>query len=101
VGQVRSPPVRGTEHFVLSLFGHPLPFDVEVQLVAALRADGSVLAIAAADRIDSIASTEFAAITLTDRQREAVLTVLSALGDDAPPLLLELRRLVLPRDAAQ
>ena len=30
---------------------------------------------------------------LTDRQREAVLTVLAALGDDAPPSLLELRRL--------
>jgi hypothetical protein len=85
---------------VLSLFGHPLPSDVEAQLVDALRSNGSVAAVEAADRIDSIVSTEFAAITLTDRQREAILAVLAALGDSAPTPLLELRRLVLGPEAA-
>jgi hypothetical protein len=66
---------------VLSLFGSPLSGSAAAALAAGLEADGHADAIAAAARIRTILASEFAAITLTDAQRAAVVRVLSNLNE--------------------
>jgi HEAT repeat protein len=82
--------------FVLSLFGSPLSPQVAANLAVALLADGSPDAVAASMRIETVMRTEFAAITLTEAQRRAVLSVLHDLEEGtAAPELLELRAKVV------
>ena len=81
---------------MLSLFGSPLSPQVAANLAVALLADGSPDAVAASMRIETVMRTEFAAITLTEAQRRAVLTVLSELDEtSAAPDLLALRARVM------
>jgi hypothetical protein len=81
---------------MLSLFGSPLSPQVAANLAVALLADGSPDAVAASMRIETVMRTEFAAITLTEAQRRAVLTVLHELDESsAAPELLALRAKVM------
>jgi hypothetical protein len=85
---------------MLTLFGSPLSPQVAANLALALLADGSPDALAASMRIETVMRTEFAAITLTEAQRRAVLTVLHDLDESAAPELLALRAKVIgqPRE---
>jgi hypothetical protein len=65
-------------------------------LAAALEADGHADAIAAAARIRTILSSEFAAITLTDAQRVAAVRVLSNLHEATDSAELLALRPTLP-----
>jgi hypothetical protein len=72
---------------MLRLFDGPLAPDAQAALVRVLEADGAPESIAAAARMKTVTASEFAAISLTDAQREAVMRVLAALDGDAPPEL--------------